>query len=80
MHQTIGDILWVILHTNPPMNMDDANQVIDNTLATCIMHATILCAISSLIRTTPGALVYGRDVIMDVLLIANLLAIHDGQQ
>ena len=76
MHQTIGDILQVVLHTIPPQNMDDANQVMDNTLATA-MHAT-RCAVSGPIWTSPGALVYGRDMIMDVPLIANLSAIRDG--
>ena len=58
--------------------MDDANQLMDNALATA-MHAT-RCSVSSPIRTTPGALVYGRDMIMDVPLIANLTAIRDGRQ
>ena len=39
MHQTVGDVLRVILHTNPPQNIDDANQVMENALATA-MHAT----------------------------------------
>lgn len=78
IHQTIGYLLWVVLHNNPPMNMDDANQVIDNVLTTC-MHTT-RCCVSSLIRISPGALVYGRNMIMDVQLIANLAAIRDSWQ
>ena len=39
-------------------------------------HAT-RCVVSS---PTPGALVYGRDMSMDVPLIANLSAIRDGRQ
>ena len=78
MHQTIGNILQVVLHTNPPQNMDNANQVMDNALAIA-MHATRY-AVSAPVWTSPGALVYGRDKIMDVLLIANLSAIWDGRQ
>ena len=78
IHQTISDILQVVLHTNPPQNMDDANQMMDNALATA-MHAT-WCAVTGPIWTSPGALVYGRDMIMDVLLITNLSAIRDGRQ
>ena len=63
---------------NPPQNENDANQVIDNALATA-MHAT-RCAVTGPIRTSPGALVYGRDMIMDVPLIANLSAIRAGRQ
>ena len=50
----------------------------NNTLATA-MHAT-RCAMSAPIRTTPGALLYGRDMIIDVPLIANLSAIRNCRQ
>ena len=78
MHQKVGDVLRVILHTYPPQNIDDVNQVMDNALATA-MHAT-RCAVSAPIGTSPRALVYGRDMIMDGPLIANLAAIRDGRQ
>ena len=52
--------------------------VMDNALATA-MHST-RCTVSAPIGTSPGALVYGRDMIMDVPLIANLAAIRDGRQ
>ena len=42
MHQTIGDILRVTLHTNPPTNINDTNQCINNALATYACHE-ILC-------------------------------------
>ena len=73
MHQTIVDILRVTLHINLPINVNDANQVMDNALIT-VMHAT-RCSVSSPIRSTPGALVYRRDMIINVPLIANLAAI-----
>ena len=50
----------------------------DNALATST-HAT-RCTVSAPIGTSPGALVYGRDMIMDVTLIANLAASWDGRQ
>ena len=77
IHQTVGDILRVILHTNPPQNIDNTNAVMDKALATA-MHAT-RCAVSAPIGTSPGALVYSRDMIMDVLLIANLAVIRNGR-
>ena len=78
MHQTIWDILRVALHTNPPTNMDNANQVMDNAL-TIAIHVT-RCTASNAIWTTPDALVYGRDMIIGVPLIANLSKIRDGRQ
>ena len=70
--------LVYILHINRPRNVNDANQVMDNASETC-MYAT-RCVVCLPIETTLGALVYGRDMIMDVLLTANLVAIYDGRQ
>ena len=67
-----------MLHTNPPTNIDDVNQVMDNVLATAI-HAT-RCAVRTPVPTTTSTLVYERDMIMDVSLIDNLSAIQDGLQ
>lgn len=36
MYQTIGDILCITSNTNPPNDIDDANQVMDNALAVCM--------------------------------------------
>ena len=38
------------------------------------------CSVSSLIQTTPGDIMYGRDMIIDVPLIEKLVAICDGRQ
>ena len=43
------------------------------------MHAT-RCSVNHAIQTSPGAMVYGRDMLMDVPLIANLLAILERRQ
>ena len=58
--------------------MDDANWVMDNVLATAI-YAT-WSAVRFPNKTTPGVLVYGRDMILDVPFIKNLTAIRYGQQ
>lgn len=58
--------------------MHEVNQVMDNVLATAT-HTT-RCTVSTPIRTTPGILVYGRDMIMVVSLIENLTAIQDFRQ
>ena len=78
MHQTVGDILRVVSHTNPPQNMNDAQQVMDNVLATC-MHAT-RCAVNASMETSPGALVYNRDMLLDIPLVANLELIQERRQ
>jgi hypothetical protein len=38
MHQTVTNVLRTLVHTNPPQNMTQARDIIDNALATA-MHA-----------------------------------------
>ena len=78
LHNTVGDVLRVILRTNRPINQEMAGQAIDNALATT-MHST-RCAVNHTMRTSPGALAFNRDMLMDVPFIANLAAIRDRRQ
>jgi transposase InsO family protein len=72
-HTTMADVLRVILRTGTPDNELEAEQIVDNALATC-MHVT-RCSINHQMRTSPGALVFNRDMFLDVPLLANLEAI-----
>ena len=78
MHQTVGDILRVMCHTHPPENINTANQMIDNALSTA-SHA-LRCAVNATLQTSPGALIFNRDMIMDIPLIANLEMIRNRRQ
>ena len=68
VHQKIlGHILRVVLHINPLNDENDANQIVDNAL----------------VVTCLGALVFQRDIIINIPpLIANLLlySIHQQQR
>ena len=68
------------MYTNPPTNQMEAHQALDNALAT-VMHATG-CTINSTLQLqdSPGAIVYNRDILIDVPLIANLTVIRDQRQ
>ena len=59
MHKTIADVLRVKAKTQAPNDAVQAEQMIDNALATC-MHVQ-RCAVNYALRTSPGALVFGRD-------------------
>ena len=75
----MGNIIRTTEHTNPPADLEDANRLIDNALATC-MHAT-RCAVSkALQQNSPGAIVFRRDMFMDIPLIADLLTIRNKRQ
>ena len=66
------------------MNMNNTNQYIANALATCmhIMHImhVMHCLVNATTGTSPGVLVYNKDMIMDIPLITNLVTIRDRNQ
>eukprot|EP00957_Ditylum_brightwellii_P114594 8738115-Ditylum_brightwellii.AAC.1 len=43
------------------------------------MHAT-RCAVSQTLNTSPGALVFGRDMFLELPVIADLITIRDRRQ
>jgi hypothetical protein len=56
MHQTVANVLRTLVHTNPPQNMTQARDIIDNALATA-MHAMQATATTPL-ESTPVALAF----------------------
>jgi hypothetical protein len=69
MHQTVGNILRTLVHTNPPETVENAADLVDEALATA-SHALRATACTTL-GSSPGSLVFGRDMFLDVPLIAN---------
>jgi hypothetical protein len=73
-----SNVLRTFLKTNPPQNVQAANEVIDIALATA-MHAT-RCAVSRSLGISPGAMAFHRDMLLNIPVIADLLAIQTKRQ
>eukprot|EP00957_Ditylum_brightwellii_P039385 2979021-Ditylum_brightwellii.AAC.1 len=73
MHWTFGNVLRTYLYSNPTSNMTQARDIIDQALATAmhVMQTTIATTLGS----TPGALAFSRDMILNIPLIADWKAI-----
>ena len=69
MHQTVGNVLRTLLYSNPPQNMTQAREIIDQALATA-MHATRTTIMTTL-GGTPGSLAFSRDMFLNIPLIAD---------
>ena len=74
----MGNIIQVITRTNPPNDEEQAKQIIDNALAMCI-HVT-QSSINQTMQTSPGALVFQRNMIFDIPVISYLEAVRNKQQ
>ncbi len=73
MHQTVTNVLRTLVRNNPPQNMTQARDIIDEALATAMqaMQTTIATTLGS----TPGALAFAQDMFLNVPLIADWQAI-----
>lgn len=78
MHQTVANVLRTLTDLQPPTNEQEAQQMVENALATA-MHAT-RCAIHRTLGISPGALVYQRDMFLDLPIIADLVLLQEKRQ
>jgi hypothetical protein len=57
MHQAVNNVLRTIVHTNPPCNMTQARDIIDDDALATIMHA-MQTTVATTLDSTPGVLVF----------------------
>jgi transposase InsO family protein len=78
MHQAVGNSLRILRQWIPPAGIDDAKQLVNTALANA-MYAT-RASFHSGIKSTPGALAFNRDMVMNIPFVADLNLIRDHRQ
>jgi transposase InsO family protein len=78
MHQAVGNALRVFTSQHPPQNIETAKQLVDMALSNA-MYAT-RAAVHGSLQATPGSLAFGRDMILDIPLIADFRALQEQRQ
>jgi transposase InsO family protein len=78
MHQAIGNTLRVLSTLDPPRGVGNAKQLIDTAIADTV-YAT-RCTYNSALKTTPGGLAFGRDMILNIPLITDLQLLQKRRQ
>ena len=78
MHQTVRNVLRILLHGEPPQNITDAKQYVDEALSIA-MHA-MRAGVHSTLGNSPGSLTYNRDMFLNIPLIADWHAITQRQE
>jgi hypothetical protein len=69
MHQTVGNVRRTLLHGNPPQNIANAAQNVDEALSIA-MH-TMQAGVYSTFGSSPGNLVFNRGMFLNIPLIAD---------
>jgi hypothetical protein len=78
LHQTVAQILRTYIRTNPPQNQQEATTLIDHALSSA-SHA-MRAATHRTLNVSPGAIVFHRDMMLNVPLIAELITLRDRRQ
>ena len=75
LHQSISNTLRNMLHMYPPNTIDQTNDIMDTCFATAAYASKV--AIHCSLNMSPGALVFQRDMILNIPLITDLLHLHE---
>lgn len=78
LHQTIGDVLRTTIFEDPPEHREGATHAVDYALATAAYAART--SLHSTLGVSPGALVYNRDMLLDIPVITDLVALKGKRQ
>ncbi len=78
MHQTVGNVLRTLLHGEPTQNTTYAKEIVDEALSIAI-HA-MRAGIHSTMGSSPGSLVFNRDMFLNLPLIADWHAIAQKRE
>ncbi len=69
MHQTVGNILRTLLHTNPPKDVRNAEHVIDYALQMAVY--TLRTTVRHTAGVSAGAIVFHRDMFFNLPYVAD---------
>jgi hypothetical protein len=78
-HKTIGQIIRTLINLKPPTNKQNAEQLVDDAIGTA-MHALRCNPVSTLGNFSPGALVFNRDMFLNIPLVADILTLTKNRQ
>jgi hypothetical protein len=69
MHSTIGDMLRTTVSTHSPRDVAEAYEIVNSSLAS--VQYAIHAAIHRTLQISPGALVFQRDMLLPIPIIAH---------
>ncbi|GAX21143.1 hypothetical protein FisN_UnNu089, partial [Fistulifera solaris] len=78
MHQVVGNTLRTMTRLATSTGITSGKQMVDTALANC-MYA-IRASLHSGLKATPGSLVFGRDMLLDLPVVADWINIQQHRQ
>jgi transposase InsO family protein len=78
MHSTVGDMLRTLCRSNPPANVATAIEMVDSALASA--QYGLRTAVHRTLGVSPGALVFQRDMLLPIPILADYHMIRERRQ
>ena len=69
MHQSVGNVLKILIHGEPPENRTKAKDIIDTALS--IAQHAMRTSVHTTLDSSPGNLVFSRDMFLSVPLASD---------
>ena len=79
MHLTVQQLIRIYTNLHPPKTLEQARQIVDKALAAA-SHAMRINVTRALGHNSPGALAFGRDMLLDVPFIADWEAVRENRK
>jgi hypothetical protein len=76
MHQSVGNSLRVLQQWNPPAGLNDMHALVDAALANAMY--TTHASFHSGLQTTPGALAFHCNMVMNIPLMSDLTLVQQN--
>jgi hypothetical protein len=75
---TVGNVLRSLIHGEPPQNINNAREFVDEALSIA-MHA-MRAGIHSTLGSSPGSLVFNRDMLLNIPFDCRLACNHSEKR
>ena len=79
VHKTIGQVIRTLVNVKPPRNQEEADKLVRSACATAT-HACRSTSNSALGGFSSGALVFNRDMHLDIPIVADILSLQKLRQ
>jgi hypothetical protein len=74
LHKSVSNTLWLMMSAYPSNNIEQTNDIMDTCFATATYASKV--AIHCTLNISPGALVFHRDLILNIPLLSDLHQLH----
>jgi hypothetical protein len=78
MHQAIGNTLRVLTTIELPQGAAEVEQLVDTAIADAVYAAR--CSYHSALKSTPGSVAFGQDMILNIPIITDLQQLQKRRQ